>query len=272
MRIEDVRFTSLWRWGESARLTLAATLYQPPAPTAEASRQGEPFPGLVVGHGAGSHRRRHDAFCRVACSAGFAVLAFDFRGHGESEGVTDGPLELDVSAAAEMLRRRSDVDARAVCYRGSSMGGFYGLKSAPAVRFAAMALLCPADEQVMLDGIRKEEQGRGRSQDGRQGEAAADPTIARWDFGAMARYFEAQESAALAAAVDCPVLLVHARGDETVPYRRSLDLAGYLPGDVCVTILRGGSHTSAQHDPRVHTETTRWLREKVAASTPPRGC
>ena len=50
----------------------------------------------------------------------------------------------------------------------------------------------------------------------------------------------------------CPVLLVHARGDEVVPIGHSLGLAAHLAGDATLVALAGGSHTSAQHDPAVH--------------------
>jgi uncharacterized protein len=275
VRIEELRFTSPRRWGASARSTLAGTLYLPSAADSEEPPGPARLPpGLVVAHGAGSNRDRHDAFCREACSGGFVVLALDLRGHGASGGIADGPLELDVLAAADVLRQHEGVDSEAICFRGSSMGGFYGLKSAPAARFAAIALLCPASEQVMLDAIQKarEEASEDASGSHRQepevrGRASLDPADiapARWDLAAMTRYFEEQDSVALARAVTCPALLVHARGDEVVPVDHSLTLARRLGGDTALMISRGGSHTSAQHDPQTHFRTTRWLRERAA--------
>lgn len=208
---------------------------------------------------------------------GFVVLALDFRGHGASEGIADGPLELDVLAAVDVLRQHPGVDGKTICFRGSSMGGFYGLKSAPAARFAAMALLCPASERVMLDAIQKAreaprgphqpdpEEGSGKSPD------PPDIAPARWDLAAMTHYFEKEDSAALARIITCPVLLVHARGDEVVPVDHSLRLARHLGGDAALMISGGGSHTSAQHDPQTHSRTTRWLREN-AAPLGPRDC
>ncbi len=96
-----------------------------------------------MGHGAGSRRESHDEFCRAACAGGFAVLAVDLRGHGESAGCADGPLELDLIAAAQHLRQPPEVDGERLCYRGSSMGGFYGLRAAVAAGLSALALLCP---------------------------------------------------------------------------------------------------------------------------------
>lgn len=114
MRTAAAHLCSAPASGLAPDLELAATLYLPDP------SDGLPTPGLVVGHGAGSRRARHDAFCRAACSQGLAVLALDLRGHPA-------------------------VDGRHLCYRGSSMGGFYGLKAASEAGFAALAarVRCP---------------------------------------------------------------------------------------------------------------------------------
>ncbi len=282
MKIHDVGFSAPFRPGSPGGPSLAATLYLPePAHAA---------PALLVGHGADSHRGRHQAFCRVACDFGFAVLALDFRGHGDSEGTADGPLDLDILAAATFLRGRSEVNPDRICYRGSSMGGFYGLKAAAAARLSALALLCPAGEAVMLAAIAQAEGGPaapGRSARGgaaplkeRRGAHGADEvegaaeggggaTTARWDLPAMRAYFAAQDSLALAPQITCPVLLIHARGDRVVPVERSLELGRRLAGETTLMLWPGGSHTSAQHDPRIHLRTAQWLWEQVCR--PPSG-
>jgi dipeptidyl aminopeptidase/acylaminoacyl peptidase len=217
---------------------------------------------LVVGHGAGSRRSRRAGFCRAAAAEGFAVLALDFRGHGDSEGAVDGPLEDDITVAAQFLRKHRAVDGTRLCYRGSSMGGFYGLKAAATGTFGAVALLCPADERLMLEGL--EDMARRDADTEASGEPGSGGT--RWDVPAMAAYFRYQDSLALAARVTCPVLLVHARNDDVVPVSRSLDLAGRLAGDTTLVALAGGSHTSAQHDPAVHRLTARWLLDHVKSA------
>lgn len=267
-------------------LELAATLYLP------AGEPAKPAPGLIVGHGAGSRRERHDEFCREACRAGFAVLALDFRGHGESGGEGDGPFEQDVLAAARFLRTHPAVDGARLCYRGSGMGGFYGLKAAPQAGFAAMALLCAASEEVVLDALADEDgsDATGVTDASLPVEAAPSGPVAtryarprglapsstpaappRWDMPRLRTYFAQQDSRLLAAQVGCPVLLVHARGDEVVPFAHSLLLAGYLPAETTLLALEGGSHTSAQHDPRVHRYTAAWLLEK-AGGIPASAC
>jgi dipeptidyl aminopeptidase/acylaminoacyl peptidase len=257
-------------------IELAATLYLPDRDR----RNPQPrSPGLVVGHGAGSCRGSHHEFCREACAQGFAVLALDFRGHGDSAGAADGPLEEDVFAATEFLRGHEEVDPRTICYRGSSMGGFYGLKAAPRAGFAALALLCPASETVILDALAEVEDGSSYTE--APGAPAAEPTGAasyvatplaqepprttRWDIPRLKAYFTEQDSLGLAECVEVPVLLVHARADAVVPFAHSLALAGRLRGDATLLALAGGSHTSAQHDRAIHRLTGQWLLDHLAS-------
>jgi dipeptidyl aminopeptidase/acylaminoacyl peptidase len=240
--------------GLARTLELAATLYLPPAD------DGVPGPGLLVGHGAGSRRGRHDGFCREACAQGFVVLALDFRGHGDSAGHGDGPLEQDIFAAVELLSAHPRVDPERVCYRGSSMGGFYGLKAAPQARFAALALLCPASEAVILNALDDKERTEAES----GSRSSSEDAPPRWDTAALRSYFQRQDSVRLASQVECPVLLVHARGDDVVPLAHSLRLCRHLRTETTLLALEEGTHTSSQHDLRIHRYTSAWLFERVA--------
>lgn len=272
VQVTEVRFVSQWRPDEMRTLRLRGRLYLPRTDV-------ERVPGLVVGHGAGSRATRHHDFCQAACQAGFAVLAFDFRGHGESQGWADGPLELDVLAAVQYLREHPAVSPDLICYRGSSMGGFYGLRAAPEAGFLAMALLCPASAQVMLTGLeesnRQSRSRRGnpagqqailssRSQPGRGPEPPPTDTLrARWRPALLRRYFERELLRTPGEGITCPVLILHARGDDVVPLQDSLLLAQNLMGETTLCIFPGGSHTSLQHDPVVHRLTVEWLLRQV---------
>lgn len=234
---------------------LAATIYSPADAVPARVPGGPSLPGLIVGHGAGSNRRRHAGFATAACAAGMVVMTIDFRGHGESTGSLDGPLELDVLAAVALLRSHPLVDWNRVCYRGSSMGGFYGLRAAADVGFAALALLCPADERVLLPGLgtrltEAELSGRGLA--------------VRIEVDGLRAYLESCETLGDAGDIAGPVLLVHARGDAVVPLEHSLTLAAALAGPTDIVILAGGDHGSAQASPVVHERVIRWLIERTA--------
>ncbi len=139
------------------------------------------------------------------------------------------------------------------------MGGFYGLKAAPEAGFAAMALLCPAGEDVILEAL-DENDRKDRDDDTAFSSAVVPP---RWDTIGLRSYFERQDSGWLASQVECPVLLVHARGDEVVPLAHSFLLAARLRTETTLLALEGGTHTTAQHEPQIHRFTAAWLLDKV---------
>ncbi len=244
------------RRGARSGLIIAATLYLP----ANAHYREPPRPALIVAHGAGSRRSRHDAFCRVACAAGMVVLAIDLRGHGESTGELDGPAHEDILAAAALLRSHALVDGRRVCYRGSSMGGYYGLQAAADAGLAAAVLVCPASEEVLLSGI-------DRADDPGEAEALSQRGLGlRLDADAMREYLARRPSLEAAGRITCPVYLLHARGDEVVPLAHTLAVAEALAGPVYITIVVDGDHSSIQGSGALHEATVRWLLNRVTGS------
>jgi len=79
----------------------------------------------VLAHGGRFNKESWEKQSRTFASAGFRVLAFDFRGYGKSRGPGDAapmsaPLQLDVLAAVRYLRKTG---AKAVSVVGGSMGG-----------------------------------------------------------------------------------------------------------------------------------------------------
>jgi len=77
-------------------------------------------------------------------------------------------------------------------------------------------------------------------------------------------YLESRSLAVAAPAISPRGLfLVHAKGDESVDYRRTVQLYEAAGEPRRLLLLEGGSHTSAQHDPLVHQATLAWLEETV---------
>lgn len=91
---------------------LAYALFLPP---------GAPRGGLVILHGADSCKESHFDFARLAVSEGLAALAFDARGHGDSEGALGAGALRDLAAMADRVREACG--GAPVALRGSSMGG-----------------------------------------------------------------------------------------------------------------------------------------------------
>jgi pimeloyl-ACP methyl ester carboxylesterase len=86
---------------------------------------GEGDRGVVLAHGGRFNKESWEKQAQTLASAGFRVLALDFRGYGKSRGPGDSapmnaPLHLDVLAAVRYLRAKG---AKSVSVVGGSMGG-----------------------------------------------------------------------------------------------------------------------------------------------------
>jgi pimeloyl-ACP methyl ester carboxylesterase len=81
--------------------------------------------GVVLAHGGRFNKESWEKQARVLATAGFRVLAIDFRGYGQSRGpgqsdIFTAPLHFDVLAAVRYLRKTG---AKAVSVVGGSLGG-----------------------------------------------------------------------------------------------------------------------------------------------------
>lgn len=89
-----------------------------------------PFPAVVYAHGSGPATRHVGPYPHLFTQMGFAVLAFDKRGAGQSEGdyrtASFDTLSDDVLAGVKELRGRADIDPSRVGVWGISQGGWIG--------------------------------------------------------------------------------------------------------------------------------------------------
>src|SRR3954452_18030811 len=79
-----------------------------------------PRAGVVICHGAGSAKESHFDFARTARDRGLAALAYDERGHGQSDGGAGPGIVEDALAMCALLGEH----APRIALRASSMGGF----------------------------------------------------------------------------------------------------------------------------------------------------
>jgi uncharacterized protein len=87
---------------------------------------------VILLHGTGGTREGLLAELAILTTAGFGVLAFDWPGHGESDGQANWGISerLALRGALEWLERRSDVDMLRVGAFGFSMGALPLLQEA----------------------------------------------------------------------------------------------------------------------------------------------
>ena len=195
----------------------------------------------MILHGAGSAKENHFDFGRAARAHGLAAIAFDQRGHGRSEG-RFGPTAIeDAVSMCELLAER----APAVALRGSSMGGFVAIHAAAGWgEAAAVVAICPAPEDLLLRGIRS-----GRLVEFELDREAAEPWLEALDlYEAVARL-----------GPRTALLLMHAEGDEQIPYTVSQELYEAANEPKRLLLLPGGHHRSLQHDGELQGEALRFI-------------
>ena len=213
-------------------------------------------PAVVICHGLGSRKERHSDYASLLVAHGFAVLALDLRGHGESTGRLDGREHEDVVAACRYLANHPSVDGGKIAVRGSSLGGMVAIRAAAeAQSVAAVVAICPASGRLLQDGL-SEAQGDVLEGDGLCARLDTDSLLA-----ALERRLDLDED--VRALSPRPLLMLHAEGDETVPCASSQHLMS-LPGrNRDLWLFSGGSHTSVQHDLAAQKATASWLVRRM---------
>ena len=212
-------------------------------------RTEPPWPGIVILHGAGSRKENHGDFARLAADFGWAALAYDQRGHGESLGEMSPQAVGDAVAMARLLGERTEVDEARVCLRGSSMGAYIAIHAAAVSdAVAAVIAICPPGERLLLESMR------------------SDPLEMRADRSALEPWLGEHD---LREAVELvggkPLILLHARGDDEVPWDFSQELFDRAAEPRKLVLVPGGHHRSVQHDSELQTVALRWVERSLKA-------
>jgi pimeloyl-ACP methyl ester carboxylesterase len=227
---------------------LAAHFYPP---------QGKsPFPAVMLCHGITSCKDNYTDIAEFLQTEGFAVLAYDCRGHGESGGALDGHAWQDVGTVLEYLQTRPDVDSDRIALVGSSMGAHNGLRAAaeyPAVR--TLVVFNTAPSALLKEGLLSADYWHHIHLEGGQ---------VRLVLPDYMLYLEQNDIFDLPARLmPRPILFIHARDDEFVPYTVSEKLYASAPEGSRLWLLDQGGHSGPRHDPGVQRVVADWLREKM---------
>ena len=210
--------------------------------------EASPRAGVVICHGAGSAKESHYDFARTARDRGLAALAYDARGHGRSEGALGPGMVGDALGMCDLLRERGLSD---VAIRGSSLGGFTAVMAAAASHgtVRAVVALCPAPGELLARRLR-----------------AGDLEGFRADAEALERWLESVSLTEAAASLgrETALLLMHARGDEQVPYTVSEELFAAAGEPKRLLVMPGGHHRSLQHDVELQNESLRFVERALS--------
>jgi len=226
--------------------TLAAYLRVPAGP---------PPPIVIMIPGLDSVKEELQATAEHMLRRGLAVIAIDGPGQGEAE--YEFPIEPAyervVTAVADYLKGRADVDPGRLGVFGVSLGGYYAARSAayePRVR-AAVELAGPYRFDLDWDALPGQTRTTFQVRSG-----AASPAQARERAAALTL----EDAAAL---ITCPLLVVHGGRDRLVPVYHAERLAREAPGAELM-LYPDGSHGVTNHAFESRAAMADWLAGHLA--------
>jgi pimeloyl-ACP methyl ester carboxylesterase len=249
---------------------------------------GKDVPGAIICHGFGTGYRTVESSARMLASRGIAVLIFDFRGHGNSDGVLDGNVVNDVIAAWNYLTACRSVDCTRIAVAGHSMGAMAAILAAGAIRpHALIALSCPPELNGDLSKLSFEIPVALLGDDGRTMQYPRDGSLP-WLTGAAsilsqiwmriagykvkvrwAEFARTVSTARLSAVVrelrDCEMLFVHCRGDGIAPSATAVALYESASGPKDILISEGGFHSTPLLAGKVRRSWTDWAVSTLTA-------
>jgi alpha-beta hydrolase superfamily lysophospholipase len=165
---------------------------------------------------------------RAARAAGLAAVALDLRGHGDTGGTLDTRVLDDIASIAALV-------PKPLILRGSSLGGYLAIAAAERAGAAAIIAICPAP-------------GEG---------------LARL-FPDLGGFFTEHDLGLIVEQSSVPLLLIHAEGDERVPFQHSVELHERSASTrKRLLLVPGGHHRSVQHDQELQGEALRFARRAV---------
>lgn len=228
-----------------------------------------PAPGVVMCHGFTGHRiEAHFLFVKAAralCDAGLAVLRFDFRGSGESEGcfrdMTISAEIADALAALEFMRARPGVKPDRIAMLGLSLGGL--VAACATARDGGVSALVLWSAVADLQGVLSERLAESREELDERGYVEHGP----YEIGAgfVAELSEIEPCAEVRS-YQGPALVVHGSNDESVPVAHADLYMEALPGtDRTRHIVADADHTfsSVAWEREVIGVTRDWLVERL---------
>ena len=288
--MEDVTFTS-------DGLTLSGILHLP-----ERHKDGDTWPCIVVMHGFGGHKSGPAQLWSAPqyTDWGYAVLRFDFRGCGDSEGPKGRviPQEeiADARAALAYVAARPEVDAERIAFSGTSYGAIVSVCAA-AVDPLAKAVIAqggwgnsrnwyrflhppgPAWEkfEAMLERGHKARDAGDEPELAHRFDIVPIPEHLRANIDGPSAFDFHVETAIetlafnpeehIAAVAPRPILLLHSIEDDVVPSSGSIELYNHAKKNAELYILADVDHFMFGEDnPRVIRLVKDWLDRFFPAS------
>jgi uncharacterized protein len=201
---------------------------------------------VLLCHGNAGNVGDRVAHVELLATAGFDVLAFDYRGYGRSSGrPEEHGLHRDARAARDALLSRDAVDPARLLFLGESLGGAVAL---------ALALEQPPAGLILQSTFT----------------SVRDMARAHYPWIPPALVPDAYPSIRLIGRLAAPLLILHGERDEIVPVMHAEALAEAAPGPTRVRVFPGAGHNDllARAGEEWACAIAAWARELPAAGRP----
>jgi len=207
-------------------------------------------PCVIASHGLLSSKEseKYVALGDRLSQEGIAMLRFDFRGIGESEGrIEEDTVSrriVDLGSAIEFIRSRRDLKNR-IGLLGSSLGGYVSLLRAPQVQDEKIRAIVVWATPLHLDDLKSNKETEGH------------PLPGEAFFEDLPKH---QLLPLLPKVSNC--LVIHGEKDELVPADQAWKIFNSLGSPKEIRILEGADHrlTDPAHRGRAMDLSTAWFK------------
>jgi 2,6-dihydroxypseudooxynicotine hydrolase len=214
-------------------------------------------PVMIMACGLDSTKEETDAYEQPFLARGIAILVFDGPGQGEAEYdfAIRGNYETAVTAVANYIETRADLDTSRIGLWGVSMGGYYAPRAAAFEKRikACISLSGPYDMSENWDNV---------------------PELTREAFRVRAHcktQADAKKHAAtlsmkgVAERITCPTYIMTGKQDRLIPWQQTERMAKEIKGPVVVQLIEDGNHVANNRGYRWRLQTADWMAEQLGA-------
>lgn len=216
----------------------------------EGEQDAKQAKGTVIHvHGNAANITNHWALISWLPKVGYNVLTFDYRGYGRSDPIMPSieGLYKDTIAVMNYALNREDVQVNNIFVLGQSLGGNNAL--------AALAKI-PVDQQNKICSAVIDSTFYSYS------------TIANDKLSGSGILLNNEYSAnnSLAELHDLPILFLHGRADQVIPFHHSEQLYALQKDNRSLMLIEGANHLSALYQPSFGNQYTEQVLEFLKSS------
>jgi len=223
-----------------------------------------PAPAVAVLHGWGSNAEMMLPLAAPLHGAGYAVLLFDARNHGRSDGDSFSSMPRfaeDLEHALDWLARQPGVDAARVAALGHSVGAAAALLAAS--RRHNLAAVVSIAAFAHPDGMMRRLLASHHIP-----YVPLGWYVLRYVQRVIGHRFDDIAPCNTIRKVSCPVLLVHGAEDATVPVEEARSIYANRSGDHVRLLVLAGEHDSVDELEKHVGELTAFLDHATGPGTP----